>query len=449
MSRVTRRLAHVRHHHHAVGQGLFCFGEFQLIHPSRESFFWVHDCGATTADQDALRREVTRAKRDLGERRTIDLLILSHFDSDHISGLRELLRDVSVDWLVLPYMLPADRILLAVAAGASGDSDFASYAYDPVAFLSEFTGNGEIRNVVFIGDPDQGDNAQGGEAPLAPEPPSDTGGPKSPRGRHRSEFLKMHWEDALLVEIDSEDDSRKPKEFRVGSAPRLLCGDLWEFLFLNKPAWRGNPLILRREVNAVLRRVRRGELPLPDAVDRIREIYRRSDQFGNKANGRNNISLLTYAGPICEPPWSQVRAHRHSCSLVPSDIEIAWPGWTVSEWSRLNFHPAALMYTGDVTLNAALRKQAQDTWNMERWRRIEFLQVPHHGAESGWKETAMREWEHSHSVFSYGTTNSHRHPRPAVITALQNHGPIFVNEFQGFTWWCLLEWRRGGTVTDD
>lgn len=66
----------------------------------------------------------------------------------------------------------------------------------------------------------------------------------------------------------------------------------------------------------------------------------------------------------------------------------------------------------------------------------------HHGAESSWQETDMAQWSHSHSVFSYGTTNTYRHPRASVVTALREHGPIFVNEFQGFTWWCRLAWRR-------
>ncbi|RAK18960.1 metallo-beta-lactamase superfamily protein [Salipiger aestuarii] len=79
----------------AVGQGGLHCGELTLGHkPLR----WVYDCGSNQAD--ALKREVGSIARDS----EIDLLFLSHLDSDHVNGVDLLLSQVKVREVILPYL---------------------------------------------------------------------------------------------------------------------------------------------------------------------------------------------------------------------------------------------------------------------------------------------------------------------------------------------------------
>lgn len=84
-----------------VGQGLFYTG---FIRRKNQSVFsMVYDCGSTSKLQ--IEREVANWNDEMlaNGKDEIDLLVISHFDADHIKGLRELLIDKKVSSLVVPY----------------------------------------------------------------------------------------------------------------------------------------------------------------------------------------------------------------------------------------------------------------------------------------------------------------------------------------------------------
>lgn len=88
-----------------LGQGGLHWGELTL---GQKSLRWVYDCGSNQTD--ALKREIGTVARG-GD---IDLLFLSHFDSDHINGVDLLLSQVKVREVVLPYL--KEEILVAIIA---------------------------------------------------------------------------------------------------------------------------------------------------------------------------------------------------------------------------------------------------------------------------------------------------------------------------------------------
>lgn len=428
--------AHVRHHYYPVGQGLFCTGEFTCTYPITQRFVWVHDCGASSSNLVSLRREVKRARAEIGPSHMIDLLILSHFDADHISGLRALLPDMTVQRVVLPYMTPADRILLAVEATDTGDMDFAEFLYDPPGFLARLAGDGAIRTVIYIGGPDESPETAAGDFDTPPFIPD-------PERESTQREMKIDFDDRLTDGTDQPYTSkgvRYPHVQHATRSTRLFVGAWWEFLFYNKAPWRGNLPILRKQVTELLAEVDNERLDLADAVTRIRNLYRSSTQFGASARGCNDISLLTYGGPV-RPQGYDLRVSNHRAALWPAFLDNIRSAWTVPGHFRRPHKPAGLLYTGDISLNSAARRSAQLRWGAARWRRIGFVQMPHHGADSAWQEADATQWWHRHSVFSYGTTNTYGHPSPRVVTAMNRHGPLLVNEHQGVTWWCDLEWQ--------
>ena len=84
-----------------------------------------------------------------GKRRMIDLLFLSHFDSDHVSGIATLAKRAKVGTVVIPYLDELDRIAILAHASATGKltSTLVGAVSDPPSW---FRGRGAMR-VVEIG----------------------------------------------------------------------------------------------------------------------------------------------------------------------------------------------------------------------------------------------------------------------------------------------------------
>ncbi|MDB5287669.1 MAG: hypothetical protein JWR05_2618 [Mucilaginibacter sp.] len=83
-----------------VGQGGFSTGSIK--EDDRPVFEFAYDCGTLTpgahlADQISDARNAFRMQ---GGKSIIDLLIISHFDEDHVNGVVELLREVRCRVLV-------------------------------------------------------------------------------------------------------------------------------------------------------------------------------------------------------------------------------------------------------------------------------------------------------------------------------------------------------------
>ena len=89
-----------------VGQGLFYTGDITL--GKNRVFKFIYDCGGDKVN-DAL-------DKYLGEDTEIDMLVISHFDSDHISGLPKLLNSVKkIKKIFIPYYNGLDSYLLLMA----------------------------------------------------------------------------------------------------------------------------------------------------------------------------------------------------------------------------------------------------------------------------------------------------------------------------------------------
>ena len=146
---------------HSVGQGGFFAGkiEYQVYknaskNTSKHSrktknkttgceFKFVYDCGSN--NQSALKREINKA---FDKDECIDLLFLSHFDYDHVSGVKYLLSRCHVKDVVLPYLDETEKILSTakgiIGANIAQSKFVADLIWDTENLLKE-TGNGVKR----------------------------------------------------------------------------------------------------------------------------------------------------------------------------------------------------------------------------------------------------------------------------------------------------------------
>jgi glyoxylase-like metal-dependent hydrolase (beta-lactamase superfamily II) len=124
---------HVQYRFHPVGQGLFSAGRLTLgspyNHPSGPDFQWVYDCG-TSSSQRLVRNALGKFQSRINGRK-LDLVVISHFDADHISGMVQLINDVGTRTLMLPWAPLWHRLVIGYAQGLDPDDpDFAFYT-DP------------------------------------------------------------------------------------------------------------------------------------------------------------------------------------------------------------------------------------------------------------------------------------------------------------------------------
>jgi hypothetical protein len=153
---------------HPVGQGLFYTGRINLeINTGfRLEFYMVFDCGSI--DRDFIGLEVKSYLENLDRRRVfkLDLLVISHFDKDHVSHIKHLVSGRKIMRLVMPFLGFAERLVLALqilesSSGAPdpGDLAIAAFILDPIGSLGDsLDGDSHIYLVESGGPPNDPDN---------------------------------------------------------------------------------------------------------------------------------------------------------------------------------------------------------------------------------------------------------------------------------------------------
>ena len=80
-----------------VGQGAFYTEQFSK--DDGGTFNVVYDCGSDSLDIQSLSKVI---KKSFPKESVIDAVFISHFDSDHVNGLPELMRNFKVTKIFLP-----------------------------------------------------------------------------------------------------------------------------------------------------------------------------------------------------------------------------------------------------------------------------------------------------------------------------------------------------------
>lgn len=142
-----------------VGQGAFIRGEVAISSPghyhSRTKVRWIYDCGT-----EASKSVIDASVHDLSDtwpspkpsRAELDILVLSHFDKDHISGLPVLLSRYKFKRIFMPH-LPRLVRLVAILQSLPDESfeqsaELIELADDPIQFFR--ARGGETAELIFV-----------------------------------------------------------------------------------------------------------------------------------------------------------------------------------------------------------------------------------------------------------------------------------------------------------
>lgn len=413
------------YHFFPVGQGLFAAGHLEKLNEPRDQFNWVYDCGSSSPQTLVKNGIEALGNRVSGkDKKKLDLVTLSHFDDDHISGICLLLGKFHIGTLMLPYMPLAQRLLVAFEEKIDDEYNFSlNFFLDPVDFLlgrSEFG----IDRILFI--PPSGKTFVGNKEQIGnPEGSSDFSLDYQTTSPATEEEKKM-------VEVGSQHRWKARVDF-LQRGSNLMCTKYdWEFVpYNNDPETPITPAFIKvvEERKSALLNAdadsRRG------ALDDLRHAY--DKQFGKSSKQRNVISLFQFGGPLAnrrkakssDPSERPIMIY---CGLRYSDF--IFPCIDVSSSKK-----ASILYSGDGYLDSTARlNRLLKFLSPERVKAIGIFQVMHHGSKTSWHPGVAQAIAPSVSVFSSDPTRGRLpHPHAAVARDFLPFGAMLVDKKSDFT----------------
>ncbi len=439
-----------------VGQGLFTSLSYTpTVGGSRRCgrFKMIYDCGSGRSGRipKSLKRSIDELlKHDLGAFNSVDVLVLSHFHWDHVSGLPILLSQVEVEEVLMPYFTPCERLSFLLTELPPYLPWYIRFIADPVTFLL----NLGVRRVTLVG---RGES----EPPIWHREERGRGDDYFTRevGRSRragrwyvlpgkritipDKFEKdremASSEDILYRSIYSRENvvyfMERPSPFiaycdqdeRFGQAVALVpflinkdegifdsrawidllkeCGYLKDFGFgeLGK-----NCPVTSSQILRMLRKM--------ECIKRIREIY--MDTLGKRKLNEHSLVVMVELLDIIkhldrikfellQPLLNRLYLRglfsygrgftAYINIMLPQLMEITGRGF---------------LFTGDFSSDSSMKDayfERLSSYYLGILERLAFYQVPHHGSSNGWSDK-LSNLRTIISAVSYGSRNSYGHP---------------------------------------
>lgn len=405
-----------------VGQGLFSSGrlEAKFKNSDKKFFDWVYDCG-TVSNQKFLKNSIEEYKKsfrsssnaDSNIKPKIDLVVISHFDKDHISGLVELLNTFSIQTLLLPYMPLWQRLIIAFNEDIDSTHEMFKFFINPVQYIFN-NSNEDVTEILFVRPRDEG----------RPDSKNQENSNGSSDADH-SLIINTNRPD---IDDDEEkkfltDNKKKIRVYYSGRTIKIL--GFWEFIPYNDAnvcfsnsarTWDDFKEMVNKHRDALL------QSPSEIELNNIKNIY--DQQFGSDSKSRNIISLFLYAGPRLARPtvWHCNRCYFHSQNLLSR----------VYEYIHL-FMRAGVLYTGDGYLNEPVKlNKLLACIGKQSIKKICCLQVMHHGSSANWHEGIAKTLEPDISVFCSDPSHlKYKHPHGDVVRDFLKYNPVQVDRTNG------------------
>jgi hypothetical protein len=404
---------------HKAGQGCFYSG---LINAhGQDMFSFVFDCGSNNGSA-ILREEISKYKEDLKKKgkNDIDLLVISHYDADHINQLPLLLKDLNCKIAVLPYLTTLERLDIYFGQtlnDSTVDDDYRNFIRDPAGYL---TGLG-INEIIFFNGNDE--NVELGN-PLEPAdgPLNDNSIEEIKRSRQaEQEHVSLTGNTGELNFISATEVLEKESLMSFTSNVRVAKGNgrirsgfYWQFYFYNKKrhperieAFKNH---LRKMFGVCIEEglVTNDELTIIFGTQKARSKMKKAhiDFFGDI----NRTGLITLHGPLKQRHTEcynkkSFYSGKHCFTLLNGDCDL----------SDINY---------PVYVDQALPS-------------TKIFQVPHHGSRLNWTYAGeLARLEMSHHVINHATTA--KHPHPYVVAQIKSNYPIWKlkhnTELKSFTY---------------
>lgn len=340
---------------HPIGQGAF-YSE------RHENFNVVFDCG----NWKKTKQSEMLVKQSFKKEDVIDILFISHFDSDHVNRI-EVLKNhcANIKMVVLPLLNP-EEILLLSNFYKNIDNSIVPLITEPNQFFGENT------KIIYV---------------------------------QPSENEEIN--NDLILEQETLENNQS-----IESGTKISKGSNWIFIPYNYEYKTRNQelLDLLKKHSIDVSKLKKDLSYSIANRTKLRLIY-------NKLSGKiNQNSMFLYSGPL-EQKSSNLSIQRHIKPFYP----IPFPFSILREHNNR----VSCVYTGDGDLN----KVRINIVYRRYWNLVGTIQIPHHGDIKTYKSTDISDKNYFCPI-SVGLNNTYGHPSTTVIADLNGNKniPIQVTE---------------------
>lgn len=316
---------------HPVGHGLFYTGIIKSL-ASKKQFSFIYDCGGKT--NEIINKAIESA--ELPE--SIDMLVISHFHSDHIKGIIELTKKHKIKAAILPYLDDTQKIiyLATLAEENENNDDLIDFILNPEHLLGNNTD-------IFYMTNNFNDIKDISEKPVRPRKSSE----------NDFDFV---WNNCMQLKMDTN------KNIISGDANYIST--IWTFNFFMPK--------IDPNYNKMQNFFAKNKITINNAIKSWRLIAKQM-KFLNLSNNISNI--VCAHGPIKPLIFVNYRSNKLS----------SYPG--------LSIYPHYLFYFDEQFGFQFLTEDAEiDNENDFQIRYKDYLyktilfQIPHHGSKKNWHD---------------------------------------------------------------
>ena len=392
---------------HGVGQGLFYSAIINAKKGKKQyTFSFVYDCGASkkqTRLTQSIEDFVDVLPMHSDTKPKLDLLIISHFHQDHISGLPKLLKLVDVDMVILPYTAPEMLLLYAIDAEPL-DPFLRTFYSDPVTAIA---GYGVNRIIQCVNNED---------------------GYKESR-QQSDDYNESRYNqnlDNVKLEFERIIDQYPINKTQVQVVQKLQKASViqadWQFLFWNDSKPSQNLTEYVDEINKY--RLKNNFLDVAHLIANPSFIRTLKKTCINN-NILNQMSIIVHHRPVNAKASTLFFNGPNLCNNSKCDCPI------MPRFYHQRKYNCATLLTGDIELDRLNDKSDSSSTATEILNEhTDVLLVPHHGSGMKWDAIDYRLKESPVFVLSYGITNQYGHPDATTISnILKNRSNLItVNE---------------------
>ena len=368
-----------------VGQGEFYSESFKT---GNNNFNVVYDCGSLSRGVDKV------ISNSFDKNEDIDILFISHFDSDHINKINILKNSVGkIKTVIMPLLSEEDKNFLLLVYKWLG---------------SEYKNSLDILN--------------------------------NPKEFFGSE-TKIIWVKEVVESRDEESNQEIRDVAEIEDGAEIKSGENINFSLEGRKFWIYKPYNYKNKTRhkELLKKFRESNILINDLKDieyifnhikEIRKCYKEVE--GNI----NQNSLVLYSNLIKDKYSTECINYIY----MGKDLK-SYPFWRncFPFWSNCfdfleNRFDLGCIYTGDVHLKTIVDDFKNKIKRCKYYLPVNTIQVPHHGSKNGFDINFFNDFSEGPcriiSPISFGLSNPYGHPSSTVITQLTSdyHLPVYVTD---------------------
>jgi ribonuclease BN (tRNA processing enzyme) len=436
---------------HPVGQGLFHSGRISCANDNLQTNF-VYDCG--TADNGENFENIVEKYAGSLPGKSLDMLILSHFHIDHISGLRLLFDEgITIKKCFIPYFTPEERFIIwASVWNELGDEEwYFNFLMDPITYLI----NNKVEQVIIIdnGSDDGGEN----EDPTPSESSDNSDQLKEEDIVNVNKLVKDDKLEKNILESEPEPNGKQWKEL-------IINGDLlirsnrgyvtiscaWYFKFFNS----------KNKIKKQIEKFKdclKEDKYFKDLLNNEKFLYINNEKFKNKLKliekcyknifnkakiNLNITSLVVYHSPIIRSNnkfqviWRNCFFPCFCCHRYYFEF-FYYDKYLRNKYITGADNIMGQLLTGDAGLKSSNNINEFKKHYKKVLNNVFLFQLPHHGSEHNWNKKLLNFLPFCNIwIASAGLHNSYNHPSYEVFRNIANYNrmPMLISECNEFSY---------------